>query len=113
MHTRAAPQLGCSSTGDDELSAVSHEANEAITDPLLNAWYDAADQENADKCRHSSDDFGSPLGGASGALFNQLIGGDQYYLQQEWGNGAGACEQRNHCQQPTSRRRRPPPPALP
>jgi hypothetical protein len=89
------PNSGVSSTGDDELSGLSHEANEAITDPLLNAWYDADEKENADKCRNTGDDFGSPLGGASGSLFNQLMGADRYYLQQEWGNGASACEQRN------------------
>jgi hypothetical protein len=89
------PNSSLSSTGDDELSALSHEENEAITDPLLNAWYDADDQENADKCRNTGEDFGSPLGGTAGSLFNQLIATDPYYLQREWGNGAGGCEQRN------------------
>ena len=89
------PNSGVSSTGDDELSGLSHEANEAITDPQLDAWYDADEQENADKCRNTADDFGNPLGGTSGSLFNQLIQADRYYIQQEWGNGAGACEQRN------------------
>jgi PKD domain len=89
------PNSGVSSTGDDELSGLSHEGNEVITDPLLDAWYDATGKENGDKCRNTSDDYGSPLGGTSGALFNQLIRADRYYTQQEWGNGAGACEQRN------------------
>jgi hypothetical protein len=89
------PNSSVSNTGDDELSALSHEANEMITDPLLDAWYDGDEMENADKCRHTADDFGVPLGGSAGSLFNQLIGAHPYYLQQEWGNGAGGCEQRN------------------
>lgn len=89
------PNSGVSSTGDDELNGLSHEANEAITDPLLNAWFDSNGGENADKCRNTGDDYGSPLGGTPGSLFNQLIGSDGYFLQREWGNGAGACEQRN------------------
>jgi hypothetical protein len=89
------PNSGVSSTGDDELNGVSHEANETITDPLLDAWYDADGEENADKCRNTGNDYGNPLGGTPGSLFNQLIGADGYYLQREWGNGTGACEQRN------------------
>jgi hypothetical protein len=51
---------------DDVLSVLSHEANETITDPRLNAWYDGGGEENADKCRLTRDDFGSPLGGTPG-----------------------------------------------
>jgi PKD domain-containing protein len=89
------PNSAVSSTGDEELNGLSHEANEAITDPLLNAWFDADENENADKCRNTGDDYGTPLGGGPGSLFNQVIGGDPYFVQREWGNGAGACEQRN------------------
>jgi PKD domain-containing protein len=85
---------------DDTISGLSHEANEMITDPLGDAWFVTApgpDQgfENGDKCRTGAvSDFGAPLGGAAGALFNQLIGFGRYYLQQEWSNAAGGCEQR-------------------
>lgn len=81
---------------DDTLSSLSHEANESITDPFLNAWYDEEGFENGDECRNtpSSEDFGPPLGGASGSLFNQSIGGGHYYLQQEWSNDVEDCAQR-------------------
>jgi hypothetical protein len=37
-------------TADATLNVTSHEHNEAITDPLLNAWYDRQGNENGDKC---------------------------------------------------------------
>lgn len=79
---------------DDSLSSLSHEANESITDPLLNAWFDEEGLENGDECRNSSDDFGEPLGGVPGALFNQSIDGAHNYLQQEWSNDINDCAQR-------------------
>jgi phosphate-induced protein 1 len=40
-----------STTGPDAMaSIVAHELEEAVTDPDLNAWYDSAGNENADKC---------------------------------------------------------------
>lgn len=79
---------------DDTLSSLSHEANESITDPHLNAWYDFKGFENGDECRNSSDDYGTPLGGGTGALFNQAIAGGHYLLQQEWSNHIDDCAQR-------------------
>jgi hypothetical protein len=79
---------------DDTLSSLSHEANESITDPLLNAYFDKKGFEDGDECRNSSDDYGAPLGGAAGALFNQSINGGHYYLQQEWSNDIEDCAQR-------------------
>jgi hypothetical protein len=84
---------------DDTLSSLSHEANESITDPELNAWFDEAEPfgfENGDECRNTpfEEDFGEPLGGPSGALFNQAINGAHYYLQQEWSNDIEDCTQR-------------------
>lgn len=79
---------------DDSLSSLSHEANESITDPLLNAFYDKKGFENGDECRNSSDDYGPALGGTSGKLFNESINGAHYYLQQEWSNDINNCAQR-------------------
>lgn len=79
---------------DDSLSSLSHEANESITDPLLNAWFDKKGFENGDECRNSSDDYGLALGGSAGSLFNESINGGHYYLQQEWSNDIGDCAQR-------------------
>jgi hypothetical protein len=81
---------------DDTLSGLSHEANESITDPKLNAWFDSEGFENGDECRNTpfGEDFGAPLGGGAGSLFNQAIGSAHYYLQQEWSNDAEDCAQR-------------------
>ncbi|MGI8559593.1 MAG: PKD domain-containing protein [Solirubrobacteraceae bacterium] len=77
---------------DATLNVLSHENNETITDPLGTAWYDQQGNENGDKCNFT---FGSPLGGPSGAQFNQLIAGGDYWLQEEWSNIDRACRQRS------------------
>jgi len=81
---------------DDSLSSLSHEANESITDPLLNAWFDKKGFENGDECRNTpfEEDYGAPLGGSAGSLFNESINGGHYYLQQEWSNDINNCAQR-------------------
>jgi hypothetical protein len=81
---------------DDTFSSLSHEANESITDPTLEAWYDKKGFENGDECRNTKfgEDYGPALGGSSGALFNEAINSDHYYLQQEWSNDIGDCAQR-------------------
>lgn len=88
---------------DDTLSSLSHEANESITDPKLNAWFDIEGLENGDECRNTpfEEDYGSPLGGSAGTLFNQEIGGAHYYLQQEWSNDIEDCAQRVNPPTPT------------
>jgi hypothetical protein len=48
------------------VSVVAHELEEATTDPDLNAWYDSAGAENADKCAWT---FGQ----------NQSLSGRAYY----------------------------------
>ncbi len=71
---------------DSVLNVTSHEHNEAITDPRLNAWYDNAGYENGDKCSWY---FGS-VSGPNGAEYNQTINGDHYFLQLEFSNDSGA-----------------------
>jgi hypothetical protein len=73
---------------DATINVLSHEHNEANTDPLLNAWYDSAGAENGDKCAWS---FGTPLGSTSTGQYNQLIGTGKYYLQREWSNASSGC----------------------
>jgi hypothetical protein len=75
---------------DSTINVTSHEHNETITDPLASAWFDSAGNENGDKCAWN---FGTPLGGAPGAEYNQVINGAHYWLQQEWSNASGACVQ--------------------
>ena len=76
------------SDADSTINVVSHEHNEAITDPLGTAWYDSRGSEDGDKCAWT---FGSPLGGTSGQYYNQVIGGGHYYLQREWSNHSSGC----------------------
>jgi hypothetical protein len=76
--------------GDDAdatINLISHEHNEAITDPLGNAWFDRLGQENGDKCAWT---FGAAHG-SPGAKYNQVINEDTYYLQQEWSNRSAGC----------------------
>jgi hypothetical protein len=73
---------------DSEISILSHEHNETITDEQLNAWYDRRGSEIGDKCAWN---FGTALGGANGARYNQVIKGDDYYVQQEWSNQISGC----------------------
>jgi hypothetical protein len=54
-----------------------HELSEALTDPHLDAWYDAAGEENADKCAWS---FGTPL--------LTFANGSKWKIQGNWSNAA-------------------------
>ncbi len=76
---------------------LSHEHNESITDPELNAWYGPEGNENGDKCRTFEDasEFGTPLGTApDGSRYNQLVDAHEYWYQQEWSNEGSTCLQR-------------------
>jgi hypothetical protein len=75
---------------DATINTVSHEQNEAISDPWGNAWLNADGEEIADICGWN---FGTPLGGATGAAYNQVINGDHYWLQQIWSNDGSTCRQ--------------------
>src|SRR5207248_8594127 len=55
---------------------LSHEHNESITDPELNAWFASSGAENGDKCRtfNETTEFGAPLGTApDGSRYNQVV----------------------------------------
>lgn len=73
---------------DTAADVTSHEYIEALTDPYLDAWYDAGGYEIADKCQSS---FGSTLTG--GGDYNQLIHSARYWLQLEYSNKLGDCYQ--------------------
>jgi PKD domain len=92
------PNGHANGNADDTFSSISHEANESITDPELNAWYDEHFLENGDECRLTpfEEDYGPALGGFEEAetLFNEEIGSGHYYLQQEWSNDIEDCAQR-------------------
>lgn len=88
---------------DSEINTLSHEDNEAVTDPLGEGWYDYSGNEVADKCTYpyfnpsedespSTDAYGPLLNGSSGTSgYNQEIGSGHYLLQREWSNAAGGC----------------------
>jgi hypothetical protein len=74
---------------DGMASIIAHEIEEAITDPQLNAWYDASGYENADKCAWT---FGTQYTTPNGAQANMKLGARDYLIQQNWVNsGAGYC----------------------
>jgi hypothetical protein len=85
------------STADVTISTLSHEHNEAITDPLPGignaAWQNAGGIENGDLC---SGNFGANLGGSSGSgAYNEAIGSGHYFTQEEWSNEDGGCAARD------------------
>jgi hypothetical protein len=82
---------------DAVLNNLVHEHNESMTDPLGNAWYDAAGHEIGDKCHLM---FGTPRGSTANGPYNEVINGNVYWLQELWSNRAGACVQRNTYPQP-------------
>ncbi len=74
---------------DGMISIIAHEAEEAATDPDLNAWYDRQGAENADKCAWT---FGTMSTAANGAKYNMTLAGQNYLVQRNWKNvGSGSC----------------------
>jgi hypothetical protein len=68
-----------------------HELSEALTDPLLSAWYDQQGAENADKCAWTfgpSVSFGGSTWKIQGNWSNQAYGTGQSYL----GTSSGCIE---------------------
>jgi hypothetical protein len=79
---------------DGEVNTLTHELNDAITDPLEldHAWIDMAGNEAADMCDQV---YGRPLGSTnrsdpSGSEYNQVINGSPYYIQEVFSNLAFA-----------------------
>ena len=87
---------------DGIINTLTHETEEAITDPDLNAWFDSSGNEDADKCnfnfgavsRCNANGLCSAAGTSASAAYNQTFGGNNYLMQQEWENaGGGFCAQ--------------------
>jgi hypothetical protein len=76
---------------DATINTISHEQNEAITDPWGNAWLDSSGDEIADICAWN---FGSPLGSTAKGQYNQLINGHPYALQEDYSNDGSVCRQK-------------------
>ena len=71
---------------DGMASIISHELEEATTDPDLNAWYDSRGEENADKCAWT---FGTESTAGNGSKYNMTFGGHNWLIQQNWVNASG------------------------
>jgi len=71
---------------DGMASILSHELEEAATDPDLNAWYDRRGYENADKCAWT---FGTTYDPGNGSLANVRLGTRDYLIQRNWVNASG------------------------
>lgn len=71
---------------DGMASIIAHEAEEATTDPDLNAWFDTRGQENADKCAWT---FGTEYTTANGAKANMKLGTRDFLIQRNWVNASG------------------------
>jgi len=71
---------------DGAASIISHELEEAVTDPDLNAWYDNQGEENADKCAWT---FGTTYTASNGTMANMNLGGRDYLIQRNWVNASG------------------------
>jgi hypothetical protein len=71
---------------DGMASIISHELEEASTDPQLNAWYDRSGAENADKCAWT---FGATKTAPNGSAYNMTLGGLNFLIQRNWVNANG------------------------
>jgi hypothetical protein len=70
---------------DAMISVIAHELEEAISDPDLNAWYDASGAENADKCAWT---FGKTATTPGGASYNVVVNGLNFLIQRNLYHGA-------------------------
>jgi hypothetical protein len=82
------PSPNGNAVADAVTDVASHEITEAITDPMLNAWFDSSGNEIADICNF---DYGANTW--DGGLANQQWNGHFYEVQQMFDNHAGGCVQ--------------------
>lgn len=72
---------------DGAVSVLTHELEEANSDPDLNAWYDSSGAENADKCAWTFGHFQFQT--ANGAWANMTFGGRNWLIQRNlWKSGS-------------------------
>jgi hypothetical protein len=101
--TIESPNFNGSATSMDadvEVSPLSHEVMESITDPnVFNGWFDAIGNENGDDCAYVyGNGTWTDMGGTPGRFYNQTINTHHYITQEEFSNadwfhtdGAGGC----------------------
>ena len=66
---------------------IAHELAEAVTDPLVNAWYNSNGFENADICAWNF--VGKTLSG--NYYYNMVAGGLRYYVQSNYNLATQTC----------------------
>ena len=66
---------------DAMVSVVAHEVEETVTDPQLNAWFDASGEENADKCAYN---YGPTYPAPGGGIANIHLGARDFLIQRNW-----------------------------
>jgi hypothetical protein len=79
-----AAHLGCNAYSDGTVTSadsVAHELMETISDPHIDAWYDANRAEIGDKCDYQY------------ASCVALPNGSSWQIQSEWSNAIGGCQQ--------------------
>ena len=77
-----APSVNSLPGADSMASIMSHELEEAVTDPQLNAWYSSfTGYENGDNCAWN---WGTTSTASNGAKYNQTLGGTKFLIQQNW-----------------------------
>lgn len=72
---------------DGMASIISHELDEAVSDPDLNAWYFSTGAENADECAWT---FGTTFT-CNGATANITLGSRCFLIQRNWKNTASGA----------------------
>jgi hypothetical protein len=78
------------SGADAMASIMAHETNEAISDPDLNAWYDASGNENGDKCAWK---WGPVTGTLGNGAYNMTVAAHHWLIQMNWENArGGGCD---------------------
>ncbi len=82
------PSPNSDPVADAAATGASHELTEAITDPLLNAWYTSQGNEIGDLCAYT---YGTL--GWDGGKANQMWNGHYYLLQREYNNHTRSCVQ--------------------
>jgi hypothetical protein len=85
---QGAPSPNNDPVADAAATSASHELTEAITDPLLNAWFTAQGNEIGDLCAYN---YGRATWDSGKA--NQMWNGHFYLLQQEYNNHTRSCLQ--------------------
>jgi hypothetical protein len=78
-----APSPNSNPAADAAATAASHELTEAITDPLLNAWFDSSGAEIGDECAYFYGFAGYGSGSTAG---NEQWDGKRFFLQTEYSN---------------------------